>query len=54
MANSTRGREPKGSVAVVAIPWSLSGLETTREIPGLVPTPVYCSTPIKVSKGGVW
>ena len=27
MANSTRGRQPKGSVAVVAVLWSLSDLE---------------------------
>ena len=36
-ANSTRGRKPKGSVAVVAFPWSLSDLETTQDI--LAPVP---------------
>ena len=49
-ANSTCGRQPKGSVAVEAVLWSLSDLDTTQKIRGLVPTPVYCTTAIKVSK----
>ena len=39
-ANSTRGHWPKGTVAVVAVPWSLSNLETTQDIRGLEPAPV--------------
>ena len=49
-ANSTRGRQPKGSVALVAVPWSLSVLETTRVICGLDPGPGLCTTAIKVCK----
>ena len=47
-------------MAVVAVPWSLSDLETTREIRGLEPAPVLCTTAIKVSKewgemvGTIW
>ena len=50
-ANST-----KGSVAVVAVPWSLSDSETTRGIRGLVPGAILCTTAIQVSKygGGIW
>ena len=35
-------------MAIVAVPWPLSGLETTREIRGLEPAPVFCPTAIKV------
>ena len=34
MANSTRGRQPKGSVAIVAVPWLLSDLEIIKTTPG--------------------
>ena len=37
-------------MAIVAVTRSLSGLETTREIRGLEPDPVFCPTAIKVSK----
>ena len=37
-------------LSVVAVPWSLSDLETIREMRGLVPAPVYCTMAIKVSK----
>ena len=49
MGNSTRGRQPKGSIVCSSRPVVLSDLETTQEIRGLEPAPVLCSTPIKVS-----
>ena len=44
------GVSPRVLCAVVAVLWSLSDLETTRDICGLVPGAILCSTPIKVSK----
>ena len=35
---------PRGLCAVLAVPWSLSDLETTRDVRELVPGPVLCST----------
>ena len=37
-------------MAVVAVPWILSDLETTQEIRGLEPAPIFCTTAITVSK----
>ena len=47
------GVSPRVLCAVVADPWSLSDLETTRGICGLEPAPILC-TPIKVSKTLIW
>ena len=47
--NSPASVSPRVLSSVVAVPWSLSDLETTQEIHGLEPAPVLCSTPIKVS-----
>ena len=40
------GVSPRVLCAVVAVPWSLFDLDTTRGIRGLAD---FCSTPIKVS-----
>ena len=45
------GINPRVLYAVVAVPWSLSDLETTWGIRGLESAPVLCTTPINVSKG---
>ena len=43
---TTAGVSPRVLCAVVAVPWSLYDLDTTRGIRGLAD---FCSTPIKVS-----
>ena len=44
--NSNHGRQPKVSIVVVAVPWSLSDFRNNTGYTWVI----LCSTPIKVSK----